>query len=330
VPSCPFVSGPARTRASSGSLCRIMPPHTLTYILTLSLAGTAAAQTGCLDQSYLPNPLTNGLEVTQNQPVTQTFTAGLSGQLTFVEISRIKHHNGFCTNPLTVDLVTTSAGVPTTTVLATVTLQPASIAISTPSPVLIDFTAANVFVTENDVLALALTSPNPPSTPSYAWWGEAPSSGYAGGQIFIQQTIPLSVWDLAFQTWVFSPASFSNYGAGHPGTTGVPSLGSSAAPVLSTTPNLLLGNSAGAPTVAAIFFGDTPISVVTPWGGTALVFPLVSLGVVVPPGGAQVPLAIPLDHALCGFSLYMQAIVVDAGASQSIAFTPGLVFVLGD
>jgi hypothetical protein len=307
-----------------------MPPHTLTYILTLSLTGLVTAQTGCLDQSYLPNPLTNGLEVTQNQPVTQTFTCGLSGQLTFVEISRIKHHNGVSTNPLTVSIVTTIAGVPTTTVLATATLPPASIPISTPSPVLVDFTSANVFVAANDVLGLALTSPNPPSTPSYAWWGEAPSSAYTGGQVFIQQTISLSVWDLAFQTWVFSPATFSNYGAGHPGTNGVPSLTSSATPVLGTTPNLLLGNSAGAPTLGAIFFGDTPISVPTPWGGTALLFPIASLGLVVPAAGAQIPLTIPLDPGLCGFSLYMQAVVVDAGATQSIAFTPGLVFVLGD
>jgi hypothetical protein len=122
----------------------------------------------------------------------------------------------------------------------------------------------------------------------------------------------------------------ANYGAGHPGTSGVPSLTASAAPVLGTTPNVLIGNSAGAPTLGAIFFGDTPISVVTPWGGTALVFPLVSIGVVVPAAGAQVPLAIPNDPALCGFSLYMQGILVDGGASQSIAFTPGLVFVLGD
>ncbi|HEX6813612.1 MAG TPA: hypothetical protein VF384_18480 [Planctomycetota bacterium] len=307
-----------------------MPAHILPYVLTLSLAGIVAAQNGCLDQSYLPNPLTNGLEVTQNQPVTQTFTAGKSGQLTWVEISRIKHHNGICTNSLTVDIVATNAGVPTTTVLATATIPPTDIALSAPTPVLIDFRLANVFVAENDVLALALSSPNPPGTPSYAWWGEAPASGYAGGQIFIQQTISLAVWDLAFQTWVSSPATMANYGAGHPGTSGVPGLTASATPVLGTAPNLLLGNSAGAPTLGAIFFGDTPISVVTPWDGTALVFPLVSIAVVVPAGGAQVPLAIPNDPALCGFSLYMQGILVDGGASQSIAFTPGLVFVLGD
>lgn len=306
-------------------------PHTLTYVLTLSLSGIVTAQTGCLDQSYVPSPLTNGLEVTQNQPVTQTFTVGMDGLLTFVEISRIKHHNGVCSNPLTVSLVLTSgAGVPTTTVLATTTLPPASISMTTISPVLIDFTSASVVVAAGDVLGLALTSPNPPSTPSYAWWGEAPSSGYAGGQIFIQQTMPLSVWDLAFQTWVSSPATMSNYGAGHPGTNGIPNLTSSATPVLGTTPNLLVGNSAGASTIAVIFFGDTPISAPTPWGGTALVFPFTSIAGVIAPGGSAFPLAIPLDHALCGYTLYMQAIVFDAGASFGIAFTPGLVYVLGD
>lgn len=293
------------------------------------LATVTIAQSACLDQSYLPAALTNGLEVTQNQPVTQTFTCGTAGTLLQVEISRIRHHNGITSNPLTIEIVTTVGGVPTTTALASVTVPAASVPTSI-QPLLIDLSAFNVQVVPGLVLGLALTSPNPPSTPSYAWWGEAPGGGYPNGEIFIQQTIALSVWDLAFQTWVSTPASATSYGTGHSGTAGVPSLTSSTAPALGTTPDILIGNSANAPTVGALFFGDTAISVPTPFGGTALVQPLASIGVFLPVAGGVVPFPIPLDGALCGFTLYMQAVVVDAGASASIAFTPGLAWVLGD
>ncbi len=298
-------------------------------LFSLLVAGTAAAQSPCLDQSYLPSPLTNGLEITANQPVTQTFTAGKTGQLLQVEISRLEHHNGVSSNPLQIDLVTTDpSGVPTSTVLASVTVQPSAVSTSI-APLLIDVSAFNVFVQAGQVLGLALTSPNAPGTPSYGWWGEAPGGGYTNGQVFIQQTLSLSVWDLAFQTWVLVPAGATNYGAGHPGTTGIPNLGSSAYPVIGTTPVLLLGNSANVPTLGVLFFGVAAANVPTPWGGTALVLPLASIGLAVPAGGAQLPLPIPNDHTLCGFALYVQGIVLDAGASQDLAFTPGLELVVG-
>ena len=199
----------------------------------LVLAAAAAAQS-CLDQSYLPNPVNNGLEITANQPVTQTFTVGRTGQLTHVEISKINHHNGTSTNNLQVDIVTTTTGgVPTTTSLATVSILPANVPASL-GPLLVDLTAFNVQVQVGQQLGIALTSPNLPGTPSYGWWGEAPGGSYPNGQIFIQQNTSLSVWDLAFQTWVTATASWTNYGAGHPGTNGVPSLTSSANPALCT------------------------------------------------------------------------------------------------
>ena len=193
-----------------------------------------------------------------------------------------------------------------------------------------DVSAANVQVQTGQVLGLALTSPSAPSTPSYAWWGTAPGGAYAGGQIFIQQTIALSAWDLAFETWVSMPASWSNYGAGHPGTNGIPSLGSSANPVLGTTPDLLLGNSTSALAAGVLALGVAPASAPTPFGGTLLVQPLATLGVLVPVGGLAQPFAIPLDPLLCGFEVFAQGVVLDAGASQGIAFSPGLHYIVGD
>jgi hypothetical protein len=305
--------------------------HRIAALAGLLLAGSAFAQSACLDQSYVPASLTNGLEVTNNQPVTQTFTCGRSGQLVQVEVSRIRHHNGVTTNPLTIDIVLTdTSGTPTTTSLATVVVQPATITTGPPAPLPIDLSAFNVQVQQGQVLGLALTSPNGPGTPSYAWWGTAPGGAYGGGQIFIQQTLGLSVWDLAFQTWVSVPATATVYGAGHAGTTGVPGIGSSAAPVLGTTPDVLIGNPAGAATLGALFLGLSQANVPTPFGGTALVVPLTSVGFAAPAAGAAVPFAIPNDGALCGFVIDMQAVLIDGGASQGLAFTPGLEFVLGD
>lgn len=308
-----------------------MIPRSLVASCTiLALAGSILGQSACLDQSYVPSSLTNGLEVTQNQPVTQTFTCGRAGRLQQVEVARIRHHNGISTNPLTVSIVTTdSAGVPTTTVLASVVFQPASVPTAI-APLLVDLAAANVQVQAGQVLGLALTSPNLPGTPSYAWWGEAPGGGYANGLIYIQQTIALSVWDLAFQTWVSVPASQSNYGAGHAGTTGIPSFSASSNPVLGTTPVLQLGNSAGATTAGAIFFGVVQASIPTPFGGTALLQPLTSVGLVLPTTGGQLPFPLPLNSTFCGLSVSMQGVVIDGGASSGIAFSPGLLFVLGD
>ncbi|MFY9344530.1 MAG: hypothetical protein WAT39_18705 [Planctomycetota bacterium] len=307
-------------------------PRTLSHaaFLSAAFATATAAQSACLDQSYLPSPLTNGLEVTANQPVTQTFTVGRSGLLEQVEIARIRHHNGISTNPLTVDIVTTdSVGTPTATSLATVVIPAASMPTSI-APVLVDLTAFGIQVTAGQILGLALTSPNAPGTPSYAWWGEAPGGGYANGQVFIQQTIALGVWDLAFQSWVSVPASWSNQGAGFPGTTGIPGLTASANPVLGTTPNVLVGNSANATTLGAVFFGVATASIPTPFGGTALIVPLTSVGLVVPVGGGALPFPLPLDPTLCGFVLEMQAVLVDGGAQFGIAFTPGMTWVLGD
>lgn len=304
-----------------------MSPRTLVVPSCLALAAAVSAQ-GCLDQSYLPNPLTNGLEITANQPVTQTFTAGRTGQLTHVELAAINHHQGVSANNLQLDIVTTTpAGVPTATSLATVTIAPASIPTST-GAVLVDLTSFNVQVTAGQVLGIALNSPNQ-GHPSYAWWGEAPATTYAQGQVFIQQTVSLSVWDLSFRTWVDAPASWTSYGAGHPGTNGVPSLTSSANPVLGTTPALLVGSSANASTLGGLVFGFQRDNVPTAFGGTALVQVLASVVVTVPAAGLAYPFPVPSDPAFCGVTVDVQSALFDAGASQGLALSAGLELILG-
>ena len=304
-------------------------PSRFAAVALLFASSLPSQSTDCLDQDYVPNPATNGLEVTANQSVTQTFTVGRDGQLTRIEAALMNHHRGSPTAPLQVDLVTTDAnGVPTSVTLASLTLMPSAVPTSR-GPLTIDLSPFNVVVRTGQVLGLALSTTAASGGATYAWWGEAPGGSYAGGQVYIRGTTSLNVWDLAIRTWTSAPASATNYGAGHPGTNGVPVLTSSAAPILGTNPDLLVGNSLGTATGGALLAGFARAAQTTPFGGTLLVQIVANTTLALPAGGARVPMPIPNDTSLCGGTVDFQCVVVDAGASQGIAFTPGLEFVLG-
>ncbi len=97
----------------------------LSVILVVS--ARLCAQSGCVDQSYLP-VVNNGLEVTASQTVTQTFTSSMSGLLAGVEIANINHHRGTPSQNLEVRIVATDAsGVPNGATLASVTFTPAQV-----------------------------------------------------------------------------------------------------------------------------------------------------------------------------------------------------------
>ncbi len=298
---------------------------------TLLLAGSLAAQSGdCLDQEYAPSPPTNGLQITPSQAVTQTFTVGSDGQLTRIEVPWIEHFNGTPTAPLHIELVTTGpTGVPTTQSLASLTLQASAIP-STRGPLMLDLRSFNVTVQTGQVLGLAMSTTTGASRATYAWWGEAPGGSYDGGKSFIHGTTQLDVWDVSIRTWIASPGpAATNYGTGHAGTQGVPALTASAAPILGTNPSLQVGNSLGATTPAALLAGFRRASQPTPFGGTLLVQIVANLTLTLPAGGGLVPMPIPSDNSLCGGVVDFQCLVLDAGASQGIAFSPGLELVLG-
>lgn len=293
------------------------------------LAGLLAAQGDCLDQAFVPSPPNNGLEVTASQPVTQTFTVGRSGLLTRVEIAQINHHRGTPQAPLQVDIVACdSAGVPTATVLASLSFQPAAVPM-TRGPLQVDLRPFNLTVVPGQRLGIALSSTVGGGGATYAWSGNAPGGAYGGGQVFIQQNVGLSVWDLAFQTWVAAPASWTNYGAGHPGAQGVPALVPAGNPVLGAVVPVTIGNPAGIATFGAVFFGVQRAAAPTPFGGTALLVVAANVSVPVPVGGGQLALSIPSSTAFCGVVVQMQAVVADAGSSHGLAFTRGLELVLG-
>jgi hypothetical protein len=296
----------------------------LSFFSLLS-AGALLAQMPCLDQSY-PGNSGNGLEVTSNQPVTQTFTVGITGQLTSVDLLGFRHHRGINPNPLQVDIVATSAGKPTNTVLSGASVPSASIPTT---PTTIQVTLPGIAVTSGQVLGLRLTTVTGPSQQTYAWAGDAPGT-YARGDVYIQASYigPLT-WDMGFGTWVVAKAGRFAYGQGHRGTNGVPSLGASADPVLGKTIQLQLGNSQPGASPGVLLLGVRELNLPTPFDGVLLVDPLVAASVLVLSAQLQLPLAIPQDNALCGLKLYFQSVLRDLGASKGLAFSPGLRLELG-
>lgn len=133
---------------------------------------------------------------------------------------------------------------------------------------------------------------------------------------------------LSCNTWPFTPCGFQpytgNYGQGWPGTNGVPTL-TSTVPAIGMPLTFSLGNSAGAATQGVLLLGANPASIPTTFGGTLLVQVTTFFGPIpLLPGGGTYTVPIPTLSALLGFGTAWQSIVVDPGASHTLAFSPGL------
>ncbi len=124
-------------------------------------------------------------------------------------------------------------------------------------------------------------------------------------------------------------ATWTNYGAGFPGTNGVPTFTSRADPVLGTTIALDIANSYGASSCGLLLVGFQRTQIPSTWGGDVLVVPMLTLLIVLPSGGTSVTGDIPIDHDLCGFTIDLQSIELDPGAANGVSFTPGLELLLG-
>lgn len=128
-----------------------------------------------------------------------------------------------------------------------------------------------------------------------------------------------------------SPATVSSYGVGLAGTGGVvPTLLASNPPVLDSTFDLFLSNSAGVATLAVLFVGLAPDSATTPYQGTLLVTPFTSFALGLPAVGATIPVIVREDLTLAGIEFYAQALELDPGAPAGVSFTAGLKLFLGD
>ena len=127
-------------------------------------------------------------------------------------------------------------------------------------------------------------------------------------------------------------ASWSNYGAGFPGTAGVPVLGASAAPMLGSLFQIEMTSVAPQQELAVLAFGWQPIDVPTQFGGSMLVSFVTTEFLLVPiaPTKALRPFFVPANVAFCGATIYAQFVHFDAGAAQGIAFSRGMALAIGN
>jgi Tol biopolymer transport system component len=124
-------------------------------------------------------------------------------------------------------------------------------------------------------------------------------------------------------------ASWSNFGAGFPGTDGVPTLTAAQNPVLGTTVSIDLSNSYGRPTLGLLLLGYQRAALHSGWGGDLLVDATIAMEFSFWYGGNTFTGDIAGDPALCGTQIDLQAIEADPGAARGVSFTPGLELVLG-
>jgi len=103
----------------------------------------------------------------------------------------------------------------------------------------------------------------------------------------------------------------------------VPGLTASASPVLGTTVKLRTTSSLAQPTTAFLAYGFAQAAVPV-LGGTLLVAPTGTIAFPLPSAGAELPWTIGFDGALCGLDVFVQTAVLDPGAPQAFALTPGL------
>jgi hypothetical protein len=126
-----------------------------------------------------------------------------------------------------------------------------------------------------------------------------------------------------------TPAAWSSYGGGFPGTNGVPAFTAQSNPTFGATVTLALDNSLGAPTVGTIFIGYQRATIPTNRGGDLLVEPSVVVPISFWYGGDTFTGDIASDKSLCGMVIDLQAVEVDAGAAKGFSFTAGLELVIG-
>lgn len=183
-------------------------------VVAVGLVGTASSVDAApiLDQSNLGAISAGGgfgHGVPGSPIVAQTFTVGIAGQLSLVSIA--VSDQGAQGGSILAELrTTTAAGVPTGTVLASVSLTPAQVPNTLPATAgasdltAIDVSAFNIEVNAGDVLAIVLSDPNQ-FAPYFAGWAGAMNS-YSGGALYFNVSGGFSTldnnFDLYFQTFM--------------------------------------------------------------------------------------------------------------------------------
>jgi len=124
-------------------------------------------------------------------------------------------------------------------------------------------------------------------------------------------------------------ASWSNYGAGFPGTNGVPAITSASDPELGTTVTVDVVNSYGQPTIGLLIVGFQQTFIHSSLGGDLLVVPSFVLPITFSFGSDSFVGALPNDPSFVSTELELQVVELDPGAAKGVSFTQGLELVLG-
>ncbi len=186
----------------------------------LSIGVGHSDATPILDQFFVADVAGDNTIIAARFNAAQTFTVGITGVLTSVEVNIAQFE--LTSAPLVLDIRTTTDGVPTepdsgSNVLATLTLPAASI----PSiPEFVTFDVPDLSVTAGEVLAITMSTTagavlGAPDDAPFIWLD---GSGYSGGRAFARgvdaagltwgdgATFSLAGTDYAFRTFV-DPAS---------------------------------------------------------------------------------------------------------------------------
>jgi hypothetical protein len=144
-------------------------------VAPLLVLGPATADTLTLDQQQTLLNATSGFRDGE-QALAQTFTVGITGQLTTIAVDL----GG--TSPITLNLVLVSGGAPTSTIIATAVATPPFTTSSTGALTYFDFTNSHISVFAGEMLAFE------PSSAMGASMGDelaynAPNP-YSGGELF--------------------------------------------------------------------------------------------------------------------------------------------------
>jgi len=140
-------------------------------------------------------------------------------------------------------------------------------------------------------------------------------------------TLPYS-FDAFLRTRRLDVAATANFGAGWPGTFGVPSLAGSP-PAFGQRVTLSAANSSALWSVGLVLVGSQAADLPTGWGGELLLLPSFVAAVAIPPAGVAFSGVVPADERLAGVSWFAQVLEQDAGASDGVSFTPALQLTFG-
>jgi Tol biopolymer transport system component len=138
-----------------------------------------------------------------------------------------------------------------------------------------------------------------------------------------------AVPDIFSHELCLSPATWSNYGSGWPGTNGVPAFTCSKPPQFGAFVIVQADNSSGVATTGMLFLGFQRANITTTKGGDLLVVPALVAPVAIPTTAFKAWGTIPDNDAFCGVVCDLQVLELDPGASQGVSFTAGLELVIG-